>query len=107
MESGVYLETIKEGTGTSPGAMDDVEAHYILTTALGDTMESSYTAGQPIKINLTYGMGGGIIKGWTIGFQTLLMVKDHYALKSIFWISVLKVQWLNFSSLRCQQGINS
>lgn len=69
MEGGVYLETLKEGSGDFPSAMDDVEAHYILTNAVGDTMESSYTAGQPIKINLTYGMGSGIIKGWTIGFQ--------------------------------------
>lgn len=69
MENGVYLEVLKEGKGPSPAALDDVEAHYTLTTVEGDTMESSKAAGKPLQINLTYGMGSGIIQGWTIGFQ--------------------------------------
>lgn len=68
---GVYIETIKEGRGTSPTALDDVEAHYILTTVAGDTMETTRASGKPLKINLTYGMGQGIIQGWTIGFPAM------------------------------------
>lgn len=71
VESGVYLETIKAGSGNTPEATDDVEAHYTLTNVVGEVMESTYERGEPLKINLTYGMGQGIIPGWTIGFTAL------------------------------------
>lgn len=71
LESGVYIETIKAGKGNKPTAADDVEAHYTLTNVVGDTMETTKTSGNPLKINLTYGMGTGIIRGWTIGFPAM------------------------------------
>lgn len=71
LEEGVYLQVIKEGTGANPTALDDVEAHYVLTNTKGEVMESTRESGEPIKINLTHGMGGGIIKGWTIGFAAM------------------------------------
>ncbi|MFK7785338.1 MAG: FKBP-type peptidyl-prolyl cis-trans isomerase [Crocinitomicaceae bacterium] len=65
-ETGVYLETIKGGSGGSPDAMSDFEAHYILTNALGDTLESSYVGGAPLKMNLSQ-----VIAGWQIGFPAM------------------------------------
>lgn len=65
-ETGVYLETIKAGTGGSPDVSSDFEANYILTNALGDTLESSYVTGAPLKMNL-----GSVIKGWQIGFPAM------------------------------------
>lgn len=64
--SGVYIETIKAGTGGSPTGSSDFEANYILTNALGDTLESSYAAGMPLKMNL-----GSVIAGWQIGFPAM------------------------------------
>jgi len=65
-ETGVYLETIKRGSGGSPNTSSDFEAHYILTNALGDTLESSYDRGMPLKRNLA-----GVIQGWQIGFPAM------------------------------------
>lgn len=65
-ETGVYLETIKRGSGGSPTPSSDFEANYILTNALGDTLESSYVAGSPLKMNLS-----GVIAGWQIGFPAM------------------------------------
>ena len=64
--TGVYLETIKKGTGAKPEPNGDFEAHYILTNALGDTLESSIASGAPLKMNL-----GGVIQGWQIGFPAM------------------------------------
>ena len=65
-QTGVYIETIKAGSGAQPDATSDVEAHYILTNALGDTLQSSYQAGQPIQINLS-----GVVQGWRDGFPAM------------------------------------
>ncbi len=65
--TGVYYETIEQGSGGKPSETSDVEAHYILTYgAIGDTLESSYNAPGPIKINL-----GSVIPGWRTGFTAL------------------------------------
>jgi FKBP-type peptidyl-prolyl cis-trans isomerase FkpA len=65
-QTGVYIETIKAGSGAQPEMTSDVEAHYILTNALGDTLQSSYAAGQPIQINLS-----GVVQGWRDGFPAM------------------------------------
>ena len=65
-QTGVYLETIKRGSGGSPDAMSDFEANYILTGALGDTLESSFTNGASLKMNLS-----NVIQGWQIGFPAM------------------------------------
>lgn len=65
-QTGVYLETIKKGSGGKPDVSSDFEANYILTDALGDTIESSFVAGAPLKMNL-----GSVIRGWQIGFPAM------------------------------------
>lgn len=65
-QTGIYLETIKKGSGGKPDATMDFEANYILTNALGDTLESSYVAGAPLKMNLS-----GVIAGWREGFPAM------------------------------------
>lgn len=64
--TGVYLETIKKGSGGKPDPNSDFEANYILTNALGDTLESSFVAGQTLKMNL-----GQVIRGWQVGFPMM------------------------------------
>lgn len=68
LPNGIVIQVIQEGTGASPSATDDVEAHYTLINSMGDTLESSRQGGntKPIAFNL-----GGVIKGWTEGFQHL------------------------------------
>ena len=67
-ENGIIMQVITEGKGGSPSPTDDVKVEYILTSALGDTVQSSYQmkkqpgASQeavPLKLN------GGVIPGWT------------------------------------------
>jgi FKBP-type peptidyl-prolyl cis-trans isomerase FkpA len=65
-QTGIYMETIKAGTGGQPDATSDVEAHYILTNALGDTLQSSYVSGQAIQTNLN-----GVVQGWREAFPAL------------------------------------
>lgn len=68
--NGIYLETIKEGTGGSPAIGDDVQARYILISPKGDTLESSLAGekmGQPIP---AFSLNG-VIQGWSIAFPKL------------------------------------
>jgi len=68
LESGIVMFTLEEGTGGMPGATDDVEVEYILTSSLGDTVQSSYQAKQlsgktdPVALSLN----GGVIPGWSV-----------------------------------------
>lgn len=66
IDGGIVIETIKEGKGSSPSMTDDVRAHYVVTMANGDTLESSFVAGKPIDINLQ-----GAFMGWRLGFPNL------------------------------------
>ncbi len=61
LPQGLYMETIKAGTGVSPTISDDVKAHYVLMLTSGDTLQSSL-GGEPVPFNL-----GGVIPGWSIG----------------------------------------
>lgn len=61
-ETGIYLKTLKEGEGGSPNEFSDIEAHYILTNNVGDTLESSFEQ-SALKINLQ-----SVIGGWREGF---------------------------------------
>lgn len=65
LPQGLFLETIKEGTGGSPAISQDVLAHYVLMNKNGDTLQSSLGA-QPIVFNLSQ-----VIPGWTVGFPFL------------------------------------
>ena len=66
-DNGVIIETIKEGNGPNPGLTDDVKVHYILTSALGDTIQNSYK--MPNKENkieaVALKLNGGVIPGWS------------------------------------------
>lgn len=64
-ETGIFFETIKKGTGGKPSESSDIEVNYILTNALGDTLENSWER-SPLKINL-----GQVIDGWREGFPAL------------------------------------
>lgn len=66
-DNGIVMFTLKEGKGALPNPTDDVKVHYILISALGDTMQNSYSmknqAGkvEPVPLQL----GGGVIPGWS------------------------------------------
>jgi len=64
--NGIYLETIAEGKGGSPAVGDDVVAHYILMSPNGDTLQSSFDAGQPVPFSLNQ-----VVQGWAIAFPQL------------------------------------
>ena len=66
-DNGIVMLTIEEGSGSYPGATDDVEVEYILTSSLGDTIQSSYEmkkmsgSDDPVALSLN----GGVIAGWS------------------------------------------
>lgn len=62
LPNGLYMETIKAGTGGSPTAASDVKAHYVLMNTNGDTLQSSLNNPQIPVFNL-----GSVIPGWTVG----------------------------------------
>ena len=72
VEAGVWIETVKAGKGGSPGANDDVQADYILTSLTGDTIQNSFDrlkSGQDIpapafNLNMVY-------EGWRVAFPHL------------------------------------
>jgi FKBP-type peptidyl-prolyl cis-trans isomerase FklB len=65
--NGIYMQVIKEGKGGQPAPTDDVKVEYILTSALGDTIQSSYQMkkqtgkNEPVALKLN----GGVIPGWS------------------------------------------
>ena len=65
LPQGIYLETLKAGTGGSPAISEDVLAHYVLMNKNGDTLQSSLSA-QPVDFNLSQ-----VIPGWTVAFPLL------------------------------------
>ena len=71
-ENGIVMQTIKAGKGANPGPNDDVKVHYILTSALGDTIQSSYKGDgkgnvEPVPLTLA----GGVIPGWTFAIPKM------------------------------------
>ena len=66
-ENGIVMQVVQEGTGGSPSTTDDVKVEYILTSAVGDTVQSSYAmklqtgSKEPVALKLN----GGVIPGWT------------------------------------------
>ncbi len=57
---------IKEGTGRSPKATDNVKCHYEGTLIDGTLFDSSKKRGEPATFPLN-----GVIKGWTEGVQLM------------------------------------
>ncbi len=66
-DNGVVIETLIEGSGPLPGLTDDVKVHYILTSAIGDTIQNSYK--MPNKENkiepIALSLNGGVVPGWS------------------------------------------
>jgi len=71
-ENGIVMETIQAGRGVNPGPTDDVKVHYILTSSLGDTLQSSYQGDgkgnvEPVPLALN----GGVIPGWSFAIPKM------------------------------------
>jgi FKBP-type peptidyl-prolyl cis-trans isomerase FkpA len=64
--SGLVYRALKEGTGASPKASDDVKVHYRGTFPDGREFDSSYKRGEPISFPLS-----GVIPCWTEGVQRM------------------------------------
>lgn len=60
--SGLTYQSLKEGSGASPTASDNVKVHYRGTLPNGTEFDSSYKRGAPATFPL-----GGVIKCWTEG----------------------------------------
>lgn len=71
--NGIVIQTLTEGTGPMPGLTDDVKAHYILKSSLGDTLQDSHkmknkeNKAEPIAFQLA----GGVIPGWTFAIPKM------------------------------------
>lgn len=65
-KSGLQYQVLREGTGKSPKATDQVECHYEGTLIDGTKFDSSYDRGQTATFPLN-----GVIAGWTEGLQLM------------------------------------
>lgn len=64
--SGMVYRPLKEGSGASPKATDQVKVHYRGTLVDGKEFDSSYAAGKPAEFQLS-----NVIKCWTEGVQMM------------------------------------
>ncbi len=65
-KSGLAYKVLKEGTGKSPSATDEVEVHYHGTLIDGTVFDSSVERGKTITFPLNR-----VIPGWTEGLQLM------------------------------------
>jgi FKBP-type peptidyl-prolyl cis-trans isomerase len=71
-DNGIVIQDLRAGKGGSPAVTDDVKIDYILISALGDTLQSSYemrkmtNSTEAVKLNL-----GGVIPGWTFALPKM------------------------------------
>lgn len=66
LPSGLQYEVVKEGTGRSPKATDNVMCHYEGKLIDGTLFDSSRKRGEPATFPLS-----GVIRGWTEGLQLM------------------------------------
>ena len=73
LENGIYIETLKAGTGPSPKEGQDIQASYILSDFAGNVIQDSrqVTPEGKFEANLNNGGPNGVIQGWVIGFQSV------------------------------------
>lgn len=64
--SGLQYKVLKEGSGKSPVATDNVRVHYEGRLLNGEVFDSSYKRGEPAEFPLN-----GVIRGWTEGVQLM------------------------------------
>jgi len=62
--SGLIFESVKDGSGDAPRAIDTVRVHYRGTFPDGREFDSSYSRGKPIEFPLSR-----VIPCWTEGLQ--------------------------------------
>ena len=60
LPSGLQFKVLREGSGPSPQATDEVKVHYRGTLVNGTEFDSSYSRGEPATVRMN-----GVIKGWT------------------------------------------
>lgn len=65
-ESGLVIQTLKEGAGPSPKETDTVKVHYHGTLTNGKVFDSSVQRNEPATFPLN-----GVIKCWTEGVQMM------------------------------------
>lgn len=65
-DSGMLYQSIKEGSGVSPGPTDSVKVNYRGTLPDGKEFDSSFKRGKPLEFRLD-----GVIKCWTEGLQKM------------------------------------
>lgn len=65
-KSGLVIQTIREGAGTSPKPSDSVKVHYTGTLIDGTVFDSSVQRGEPATFAL-----GKVIPCWTEGLQLM------------------------------------
>lgn len=66
LPSGLQYQILKEGTGKSPSATDQVTTHYHGTLIDGTVFDSSYERNQPATFPVN-----GVIAGWTEALQLM------------------------------------
>ena len=64
--SGLVFRSLKDGTGASPSAKDNVKVHYRGTFPDGKEFDSSYKRNEAIEFPLS-----GVIACWTEGVQRM------------------------------------
>ena len=63
-DNGIVMETLVPGKGPNPDPTDDVKVQYILTSALGDTIQNSYDGDGKGKVEpIPLSLAGGVIPG--------------------------------------------
>ena len=71
-DNGILIQTLKEGKGGSPAEGDDVKIEYILMTATGDTLQSSYEMKKmmgktdPVALSLNQ-----VVQGWSFALPKM------------------------------------